>query len=165
VTSVTWQEDRDVINVRGGEVVLLDQSGRVILSWDGRDPNGEFLPNNQYLLTVVLKSTSGQTIRALQKSVVIILPSEMPREIILSPNPCRRSQDQEVCLRVPGPGITRVRIRLYTLGAEQIFNRVRSGREVCFSVTKLAAGLYILVVESWDAQGSRIMSVKRLVVI
>ena len=163
VSSLHWRGGRDSIESHEDEICLENQEGELVLNWQGRNADGEPLPNGVYTIKVVVTSLSGGHEEVFVLEAVVVLPPLPPRHAVISPNPYLRGEGGNACLVVGGAA--RLRLRVYTIGGELLLDEMRGGERFCFNAARLAAGVYVLVVESWGEDGIRTLSITRLMVL
>jgi flagellar hook assembly protein FlgD len=140
--------------------------GTLNLSWSGRDDSGRILANGAYLVEVTLES--GGTTSVITETVTV-LSSRQPTAdgLLLIPNPVAGPGSVEIR---PAAGGARGSAKVYTVSGELVRKMEFDGDSVIWDLkdasgAPVAAGLYLVVVESLSPDGVSARSLARLVVV
>jgi flagellar hook assembly protein FlgD len=140
--------------------------GTLSLPWSGRDESGQILANGEYLLEITLEQGGVRTV--ITETVTILSSSKSQvASIKLNPNPV--SGNGLVEIRVQS-GALSLRVKAYTVSGELVRKLESPGDSLLWDLkdasgSPVSAGIYVLLVETANSQGSTARSLSRLVVL
>jgi hypothetical protein len=136
------------------------------LLWDGLDERGQRVSSGVYQVRVTQVAAGASSTLYSAFVTVLEAPSEPLQGLVAAPNPLSPT-DGAISVRAPSLGATgRMKVGLYNFAGELIVQGSGVGPRLDLSLpTKLAGGVYLLVVEAQGADGASARKVLKAAVV
>jgi len=153
--------------VPGGVIEIELGEGQTPVEWDGKNQNGEPVANGEYIVEVqIIKGDE----EAIFTETVTVLHGDLNvlDRVMLAPNPVVGGNQTEI--RLPGL-MVEVKIKVYTMAGELVVTLSGENTDgITWDLSNeagssVSGGVYLLMIESTDADGMPGKALKRLVIV